>query len=65
MENMHRANGPFIMLLLALLVLANFNASIICEKLLRVINFEKNKFNEHMLSFCELLPEMQKVRSFL
>ena len=49
------------MLMLVLLVIANFNANVVCEQLLRVINFEETKFKEN-LSYCELLPEMQRVR---
>ena len=53
------------MLLLVLLVIANFSANVTCEQLLRVINFEDTKFNEHVLSYGELSPEMQRVRRFL
>ena len=53
------------MLLLVLLVIANFSAKVTCEQLLRVINFEETKFNEYVLSYGELLPEMQRVRRFL
>ena len=51
------------MFMLALLVIANFNAIIVCEQLLRVINFEETKFKDN-LSYCELLPEMQRVRIY-
>ena len=52
------------MLLLVLLVVANFSSKVTCEQLLRVINFEESKFNDHVLSYGELLPELQRVRFY-
>ena len=52
------------MLLLVLLVIANFSSKVACEQLLRVINFEESKFNDHVLSYGELLPEMQRVHFY-
>ena len=60
----HRLNSPFKMLILAVLVITNIIGKGICEELLKVINFEECKFNERNKSYGELLPEMQRVRSF-
>ena len=52
------------MLLLVLLVVSNFSSKVTCEQLLRVINFEESKFNDDVLSYGELITELQRVRFY-
>ena len=52
------------MLLLVLLVIVNFSSKVACEQLLRVINFEESKFNDDVLSYVELITELQRVRFY-